>query len=83
MESSTPRKALIIYSAGNFITDMVTKDVRMGMGVVLDLYKNGSSIDWQINEIISVENRPSGLLNPHATHLSENKFSGGCKKVSH
>ena len=83
LESSTPRKALVIYSAGNFITDMITSEVRVGMGLVLDLYKNGRVIDWQISEIILVDNKPSRLFRPHATHLSENKFAGCCEKVSH
>ena len=83
LESSTSRKALVIYSAGNFITDMITSEVRLGMGLVLDLYKNGRVIDWQISEIILVDNKPSRLFSPHATCLSENKFAGCCEKVSH
>jgi poly-gamma-glutamate capsule biosynthesis protein CapA/YwtB (metallophosphatase superfamily) len=83
METSSGRKALVLYSAGNFITDMVTREVREGIGVILELFKSSGGIEWQIKEIIHVQNKPSGIFSTHETYLSEDKLSSGREKVSH
>ena len=83
IESGTKKKALIMYSLGNFSTDMVTKSVRKGMGVVLEIFKTGQNIEWQFDDIFYTENIRSGLFTPHRIRMSEDEFPCCCEHISH
>jgi len=61
-ESNKPRKALVLYSLGNFTTEMFTKLCQTGILFELNVFRNEeNSIDWNINNI-------SYLLNKRNTH---------------
>ena len=83
LEAKTPRKAMIMYSLGNFVTDMFTYEVRKGAGVVLKIFKKGKGTDWQIEDLFFLENIRSGLARPHRTVLSEDIFPRSNEHISH
>lgn len=52
-----PRKALVLYSMGNFVSRMWTKECREGQILGVNIHrKEDQSVDWQISDRIYVRN---------------------------
>jgi len=57
-ESNKPRKALVLYSLGNYTTEMFTKLCQTGVLFELNVFRNEeNSIDWDINNISYLLNK--------------------------
>jgi len=56
-----PRKVLVAYSLGNFMTSMITKECRGGLALVLSLLRSETGTDWEISDQFFTENRNNRL----------------------
>jgi poly-gamma-glutamate synthesis protein (capsule biosynthesis protein) len=45
-----PRKILVAYSMGNFMSSMITPECRHGLALVLSLYRTPTGTDWEISD---------------------------------
>jgi poly-gamma-glutamate synthesis protein (capsule biosynthesis protein) len=60
-----PKKVLVIYSLGNFYTDMFTKETQSGLAVGISIEKEGNKVDWNFKDVFYTDNIRSGIVSPH------------------
>lgn len=59
--SKKPRKALVLYSLGNFTTEMLTEACRTGMIFGISVFRtNKNRVDWNIEKITTTVNERNG-----------------------
>ncbi len=59
--SKTPRKALVLYSLGNFTTEMLTEACRSGLIFGINVFRTSENrIDWNIGKLTPFVNERNG-----------------------
>lgn len=67
-----PRKALVVYSAGNFTTNMFTTQCQLGGIQSLEYHRTENGLDWDDPKMNLVFNQRGGFLEPRELKLAEN-----------
>jgi poly-gamma-glutamate synthesis protein (capsule biosynthesis protein) len=52
-----PRKTLVAYSLGNFMTSMITPECRRGLALILSVFHTPNGADWEITDQFLTDNR--------------------------
>lgn len=77
--SGTPRKALVIYSLGNFATYMFGFFHETGAIQGLAVSKTGGRVDWDLEEPVLVHNvKPLSVFGGAETHLASDYLGRDC-----
>lgn len=72
-----PRKALILYSLGNFTTNMFTTECQQGAIQSVQLFRQpDGQVDWTTPQLSEVFNQRGGLWNQRKLWLTQNPTSG-------
>ena len=77
-ETGRPRKALVVYSLGNFVTTMATFLCQVGQMQTLVVYRDAAgAVDWDVPRWRLVYNDRSGA-DGHRTLLLDEWMADGC-----